>query len=45
MEESLQGPEANTLSPISSGFDLFDQLLGGGLQRSDLIIVAARPSL
>ena len=45
MEESLQGPEANKLAPIASGFNLFDQILGGGLQRSDLVIVAARPSL
>lgn len=45
LEESLQGPEVNPLSPIPCGFDLFDQLMGGGLQRSDLIILAARPSL
>ena len=45
MEESLQGPEVNALAPVPSGFDLIDQLLGGGLQRSDLVILAARPSL
>ncbi|PKB65343.1 MAG: replicative DNA helicase [SAR202 cluster bacterium Io17-Chloro-G3] len=45
LEESLQGPEMNTLAPVPCGFDLVDQLLGGGLQRSDLIILAARPSL
>ena len=33
------------LSPISTGFPDLDKLLGGGLQRSDLVIVAARPSL
>jgi len=31
-------------APIMSGFDTLDELLGG-LQRSDLIILAARPSL
>lgn len=45
MEENQQGPHTTTLSPIPSGFNMFDQLLGGGLQRSDLIILAARPSL
>ena len=44
MEDSLQ-PDINKLAPVQSGFTLFDQLLGGGLQRSDLVIVAARPSL
>jgi len=45
MEESNQGPDMTRLAPISSGFDQFDTILGGGLQRSDLVIVAARPSL
>ena len=44
MAESLQ-PDINTLAPIQSGYNQFDQLLGGGMQRSDLLIVAARPSL
>lgn len=33
------------LGPISTGFPDMDNLLSGGLQRSDLVIVAARPSL
>ena len=33
------------LSPIATGFPDLDKLLGGGLQRSDLVIIAARPSL
>ena len=33
------------LGPIATGFVDLDRLLSGGLQRSDLIIVAARPSL
>ena len=33
------------LAPIPTGFSDMDKLLGGGLQRSDLVIVAARPSL
>ena len=33
------------LGPISTGFPDLDNLLSGGLQRSDLVIVAARPSL
>ena len=38
------GPLARGVAPISSGFTDLDQLLGG-LQRSDLVIVAGRPSL
>ena len=47
MEEaaSLQAGGGIHLSPIATGFSDLDKLLGGGLQRSDLIIVAARPSL
>ena len=47
MEEaaSLQAGADIHLSPIATGFADLDKLLGGGLQRSDLIIVAARPSL
>ena len=47
MEEaaSLQAGADIHLSPIATGFPDLDKLLGGGLQRSDLIIVAARPSL
>ncbi|MDE2822530.1 MAG: replicative DNA helicase [Chloroflexota bacterium] len=47
MEEvaSLQANQDIHLSPIATGFPDLDKLLGGGLQRSDLIIVAARPSL
>ena len=33
------------LAPIPTGFTDLDKLLGGGLQRSDMVIVAARPSL
>ena len=33
------------LAPIPTGFTDLDKLLGGGLQRSDMIVVAARPSL
>jgi len=45
MEEANQGPDMARLAPVPSGFTVFDALLGGGLQRSDLIIIAARPSL
>lgn len=47
MEESgaLATSDANHLSPVITGFSQMDELLGGGLQRSDLVIVAARPSL
>ena len=47
MEEaaSLQAGADIHLSPIATGFPDLDKLLGGGLQRSDLVIVAARPSL
>ena len=42
---SLQDNRDIHLSPIATGFADLDKLLGGGLQRSDLVIVAARPSL
>ena len=47
MEEaaSLQTDRDIHLGPISTGFPDLDNLLSGGLQRSDLVIVAARPSL
>ena len=37
--------EAAHLAPVTSGFPDIDKLLGGGLQRSDMIVLAARPSL
>ena len=42
---SLQASRDIHLSPIATGFPDLDKLLGGGLQRSDLCIIAARPSL
>ncbi len=33
------------LAPIPTGFVDIDKLLGGGLQRSDMFVLAARPSL
>ena len=47
MEEtaSLQAGHDIHLAPIATGFPDLDKLLGGGLQRSDLAIIAARPSL
>ena len=47
MEEaaSLQAGHDIHLAPIATGFPDLDELLGGGLQRSDLVIIAARPSL
>lgn len=32
-------------APIVSGFDRLDELLVGGMQRSDMIVLAARPSV
>lgn len=47
MEQSgaMHGPDAVHVSPIPTGFALIDNLLGGGLQRSDMIVLAARPSI
>ena len=47
MEESaaLHGPDAAHISPVPTGFPGLDNLLGNGMQRSDMIVVAARPSL
>ena len=46
LEESavITGPLERGVAPIPTGFTVMDQLLGG-FQRSDLIILAARPSL
>ena len=32
-----------SLAPVTTGFSQLDELLGGGLQRSDMVILAARP--
>ena len=47
MEESaaLHGPDAAHISPVATGFLGIDNLLGNGMQRSDMIVLAARPSL
>ena len=42
---ALHDPTKVSLAPVVTGFPSLDELLGGGLQRSDLIILAARPSL
>ena len=42
---SLQAGGDIHLGPIATGFSDLDKLLGDGLQRSDLVIIAARPSL
>ena len=34
-----------SLAPILTGFPDFDKILGNGMQRSDLIVLAARPGL
>ena len=52
MDEYLERGAAMTtdgiqprVSPVSTGFDGIDNLLGNGMQRSDMIVVAARPSM
>ena len=47
MEESaaIHGPDARHVAPVATGFADLDRLLGGGLQRSDMVVLAARPSL
>ena len=47
LEEStaLHGPDSDHKAPVTTGFRLMDRLLGGGMQRSDMIVLAARPSL
>ena len=47
LEESARitmGPLAQSASPVPTGFADLDQILGG-LQRSDLLVLAARPGL
>ncbi len=47
MEESsaVHVPGEHQLAPIPTSFKTLDELLGGGLQRSDMFVLAARPSL
>lgn len=47
MEEAsaMHGPDSSHLAPVLCGYPDIDKLLGGGLQRSDMIVLAARPSL
>ena len=47
MEESaaVHDPDGRHLAPIPTGFADIDKLLGGGLQRSEMVVLAARPSL
>ena len=42
---ALGDPTVDSIAPVPTGYPNLDELLGGGLQRSDLIILAARPSL
>ena len=42
---ALGDPTSDSVAPVPTGFSSLDELLGGGLQRSDLIVLAARPSL
>ena len=41
----LPGPTGPDTGPIATGFRDLDKLLGQGLQRSDMIVLAARPSV
>ena len=42
---NLKGDPDSAISPVITGFADMDRILGGGLQNSDLIVLAARPSL
>ncbi len=42
---ALHRSDAAHISPVPSGFQGIDKLLGNGMQRSDMIVLAARPSL
>ena len=46
LEESnaLHGPDSDHRAPVTTGYQMMDRLLGGGMQRSDMIVLAARPS-
>lgn len=44
-ETATPGLGDKHLAPVPSGFPDLDKLLGGGLQRSDMFVLAARPSL
>ena len=43
--QALELDQGRNLAPIPTGFVQIDELLGNGLQRSDMVVVAARPSL
>ncbi|MCH8827149.1 MAG: replicative DNA helicase [Chloroflexi bacterium] len=47
LEEStaMHGPGSDHLAPVTTGFKSMDDLLGAGMQRSDMIVLAARPSV
>ena len=45
MEDTATVESDRLKAPVPTGFTDLDRLLGNGLQRSDLIILAARPSL
>lgn len=47
LEEStaMHGQDTSHIAPVTTGFPGIDNLLGNGMQRSDMIVVAARPSL
>ena len=42
---AMQTADGEHLAPVPTGFADLDKLLGGGLQRSDMIVLAARPSM
>ncbi|MDA1227537.1 MAG: replicative DNA helicase [SAR202 cluster bacterium Casp-Chloro-G4] len=46
LEEStaMHGPDSDHQAPVTTGYQMMDRLLGGGMQRSDMIVLAARPS-
>ena len=47
IEEStaLHDPGSTHIAPVLTGYPGIDNLLGNGMQRSDMIVLAARPSL
>ena len=42
---NLKGDPDSAMAPVTTGFEDMDRILSGGLQNSDLVVLAARPSL
>jgi replicative DNA helicase len=45
IQDSLEHMSPSKIAGVPTGFTKIDKILGGGLQRGDLVVVASRPSM